>query len=326
MSMPIPYVREAEVVYGVSTWVSPLVRRVVARNPSKFTYHGTGTYLVGRGDVAVIDPGPAMGAHIEAVLAALGPGERISHAVVTHTHSDHSPATAAIQQRTGAPSFGFGPHGEVSPDDPTDVVVFGDPEADSQTDATASSDASTDELREGADTDFSPDVALADGDEVHGRGWTLRALHTPGHTSNHLCFELVEERTLFTGDHVMGWSTTVIGPPDGKLGEYLDSLRLLLARDDLVYRPTHGAEVTDPRGLVAAYIAHRQERSAQIVAALGAGPATIAQLVPSIYVSVVKALWRPAAASMYAHLLQLIEDRVVRSDQPGRRTARFSLV
>jgi len=327
MTSPIPYVREDDVVYGLATRVSPLVRRVVAHNPSKFTYHGTGTYLVGRGDVAIIDPGPAIDAHIDSVLGALEPGEHVTHLVVTHTHSDHSPAAAAIGQRTGAPSFGFGPHGEVAIDDPTDVIVFGDAEADSPSDAArAAIGEPIDEIREGADTEFQPDVMLADGDTLHGLGWTLRAVHTPGHTSNHLCYELVEERTLFTGDHVMGWSTTVIGPPDGNLGQYMASLRLLLDRDDELYRPTHGAAVTDPRALVAAYLAHRDERTAQILAVLAHGPASIAQLVPPIYASVAKTLWRPAAASMYAHLLQLILDGVVRTDQPGRRSATFSLV
>jgi glyoxylase-like metal-dependent hydrolase (beta-lactamase superfamily II) len=322
MAPPIPYVRESEPVHGRAVWVSPLVRRIVARNPSKFTYHGTGTYIVGRGEVAVIDVGPALEAHVAAVMAALEPGERITHLPVTHTHSDHSPAASIMHERTGAPTYGFGPHGPVAADDPTDVIVFGDAEADGKATVTGRS---VNELREGADTDFAPDVVLSDGDQLAGDGWTLRAVYTPGHTSNHLCFALIEERTLFTGDHVMGWSTTVIAPPDGNLAAYLASLRLLLDRDDLLYRPTHGAPITEPHALVRAYLTHREERTEQIVAALADGPATIAALVPLIYESVSKALWRPAAASMYAHILQLIDSGDVIADEPGRCSTRFRL-
>ena len=323
MTDPIPYVREPEPVHGRAVWVSPLVRRIVARNPSKFTYHGTGTYIVGRGEVAVIDVGPALSVHVDAVAAALEPGERITHLPVTHTHSDHSPAASIMHERTGAPTYGFGPHGPVAADDPTDVIVFGDDEADGRT--MLANERPANELREGADTDFVPNVVLAHGDRLMADGWTLRAVHTPGHTSNHLCFELVEERTLFTGDHVMGWSTTVIAPPDGSLAAYLASLRLLLDRDDLLYRPTHGAPITEPHALVRAYLTHRQERTEQIVAALAHGPATIAAMVPVIYASVSKALWRPAAASMYAHLLLLIESGHVVADEAGRCSTRFRL-
>ena len=319
----MPYVFEPAVEVGRSTPVSPLIRRIVAANPSKFTYHGTGTYLVGHGDVAVIDPGPALPAHVEAIVAALEPAERVTHILVTHTHTDHSPATAALQARTGAPSFGFGPHGPVPPDDPADRVVFGDPEADGKSER--ASGAGRDELREGADTAFVPDQRLVDGDVVAGSGWTFAAVHTPGHTSNHLCFALAEERSLFTGDHVMGWSTSVIGPPDGDLLQYLASLRLLLGRSDERYWPTHGAAVTDPKSLVTAYITHREERTQQILEALATGPATIAELVPQIYAEVAKTLWRPAAASMYAHVLALVADGRLAVDGDGiaRRTSRY---
>lgn len=319
----IAYVHEPAPVYGVVEWMSPLVRRVMAPNPSKFTYHGSGTYLIGRGSVAVIDPGPASLPHIEAILRALEPGEVVSHILITHTHSDHSPGARLLQERMPAPTHGFGPHGAVYVEDPTDVIIFGDAEADGKP---AAPNAGGHELREGADTDFIPDVVLADGAIVQGGSWTIQAVHTPGHTSNHLCFDLVEEGTLFTGDHVMGWSTSVIGPPDGSLGQYLASLRVLLARDDQRYRPTHGPAITAPRELVSSYVAHRLERTEQIVAALRHGPATIATLVPIIYSSVSKALWRPAAASMYAHLLQLLDDGRVVATEPGRLTSAFELV
>ncbi len=331
----IPYVRDIDVSPGRVDVLSPRIRRVVAANPSKFTYTGTGTYLVGHGEVCVVDPGPALPAHVDAVLASLEPGERVATIVVTHTHTDHSGAVTALQERTGAPTHGFGPHGPVPPDDPDDRIVFGDPEADaSSRDRSGASEEGADELREGADTTFVPDHRLVDGDVVAGEGWTLQAVHTPGHTSNHLCFALVEERLLFTGDHVMGWSTSVIAPPDGDLRQYLASLDKLLDRDDAVYWPTHGPAITEPAALVRAFRAHRAERSEQILEALGSGPATIAELVPRVYADVAKTLWRPAAASMYAHLLALVSDGVVTADGleaaggtggPPRRTARYAL-
>jgi glyoxylase-like metal-dependent hydrolase (beta-lactamase superfamily II) len=337
MAVAIPYVRDLDVVHGRVDRVSPLVRRVVAANANKFTYKGTGTYLVGRGDVAVLDAGPAVPEHVDAVLAALEPGERITHLFVTHTHSDHSPATALVQARTGAPSHGYGPHGAVPPDDPDDRVVFGDPDADGETEkaehdkarseAIARGEPPPDELREGADVDFTPDVVLRDGDVVRGDGWTMTAVHTPGHTSNHLCFALAEERILFTGDHVMGWSTSVIGPPDGNLGQYLASLDVLLARSsDAVYWPTHGPAITRPHELVRAYRDHRRERTEQLLAALRNGPATLAQLVPVLYTATTpKTLWRAAAASLYAHVLDQVERGAVTCEGEPRRTAVYRL-
>ncbi len=331
MAAPIPFVRDLDIAYGRVDQVSPLIRRVVAENPSKFTYLGTGTYLVGRGDVAVIDPGPLLDAHVDAILAALEPGERVTHLVVTHTHSDHSPATAPLKERTGAPSYGYGPHGAVPDDDPDDRIVFGDPEADgdpksddkkadSETPAAAT-------LREGADTDFAPDVVVRAGDVVAGPGWTLEAVHTPGHTSNHLCYALREEQALFSGDHVMGWSTSVITPPDGDMVAFLASLRLLLERDDASYWPTHGPQITAPKALVRAYLAHRQERTDQVVAALAGGPATVIEIVPTIYADVAKTLWVPAAMSTYAHLVQLVNEGRVRvvGSGPPKRMSRYEL-
>jgi glyoxylase-like metal-dependent hydrolase (beta-lactamase superfamily II) len=301
--------------------VSPLIRRVVAHNPSKFTYLGTGTYIVGRGEVAVVDPGPDMSEHVDAIVDALDPGERVSKIVITHTHSDHSPATPALAERTDAPAWGFGPHGEVPDDDPADRIVFGDEEAD-RSDAPKDGDI----LREAADTSFDPDTRIGHGDVIAGKGWTLEAIHTPGHTSNHLCYALREENAVFTGDHVMGWSTSVIGPPDGQLGAYLDSLRLLLDRDDSVYWPTHGPPVTEPHSLVRAFLAHRGERTEQVLRRLRRGPATIAELVPEMYAEVSKGLWRPAAASTYAHLLMLVDEGRVTSDGPAKRTSVYRLV
>ena len=221
MPSDIPYVRDLTFYYGVVDQVSPLIRRVIARNPSPFTFYGTGTYIVGRGEVAVIDPGPLLHDHVLALEAALA-GERVSHILITHTHSDHSPAAAPLKAATGAPTYGFGPHGS------------GRPEADVR-------------VEEDGDRDFRPDHEIRDGAVLEGPGWRLEAVHTPGHTSNHLCFALAEERALFTGDHVMGWSTSVISPPDGDMQAYLRALRRLLERDDATYWPTHGPPITQPR-------------------------------------------------------------------------------
>jgi glyoxylase-like metal-dependent hydrolase (beta-lactamase superfamily II) len=316
VAVTIPYVRDLEVRYGLVDSVSPLIRRVVANNPNPFTYLGTGTYLIGRGHVAVLDPGPDDPAHVAAVLAALQPGERITHLVVTHTHGDHSPAWRPLQEHTGAPTYGFGPHGPV--DDDAAPIVFGDPEADG--------DASTKEPRQTVDLSFRPDVVVRDADVVQDDGWTLEAVHTPGHASNHLCYLLREEGILCSGDHVMGWSTSVIAPPDGNLGDYLASLDKLLRRpQDRRYLPTHGPEIAEPHALVRAFLAHRRERSAQILDALAAGPATIVELVPRIYADVSKRLWRGAAGSMYAHVIQLhdLGQIEVENGGPLRRTSRI---
>ncbi len=321
MTSPLPLNRNLDVVYGDVVSVSPRIRRVVAKNPSRFTFKGTGTYLVGHGDVAVIDPGPALDEHADAILAALGPGERITHVLVTHTHSDHSPGCRLLRDRgVDAPTFGFGPHGQVPPDDPSDRVIFGDPDADGRDEKPAGQ-----ELREGADTEFRPDITMSSGDVLVGAGWTLRAVHTPGHTSNHLCFALPEEKVLFSGDHVMGWSTSVIGPPDGNLNEYLASLRLLLRRNDQFYWPTHGPRIDDPHTLVQSFINHRNERTAQLLAELSNGPRTLADIVPRLYADVDKKLWPAAAASMYAHALALVETGQIRADAQARRTSSYTL-
>jgi glyoxylase-like metal-dependent hydrolase (beta-lactamase superfamily II) len=318
-----------EARYGEAVAVSPLVRRVMARNPGPFTHLGTATFLVGQGDVAVLDPGPDEEAHIDALLAALEPGERITHLVVTHTHSDHSPASRPLQDRTGALTYGFGPQ-RAMPDLAAlaeDSIVFGDPEADADPTTVPAGDAAdgnaTSPPRSGGDQSFQPEVVLRNGDLIRGDGWTLEAVHTPGHASNHLCYFLREEGTLCTGDHVMGWSTSVISPPDGSLGEYLASLEVLLEREqDRRYLPTHGPPVDEPRTLVRQYLAHRRMRSAQILAALDAGPATIVELVPRLYADTTKKLWRAAAASMYAHLLHLLDlgEVDVQDGLPRRRS------
>jgi glyoxylase-like metal-dependent hydrolase (beta-lactamase superfamily II) len=296
--MAINFRRDYPFAYGVAETLSPLIRRVVARNPSPFTFKGTGTYIVGHGSVAVIDPGPALPDHVDALLAAIT-GETVSHILVTHTHLDHSPAAAALKQATGAPTLGFGPHG-----------------------ATRSEGAGSEE---GADRDFVPDHALRDGDAVAGKGWRLMAMHTPGHTSNHLCFALAEEKVLFSGDHVMGWSTSVIAPPDGDMASYLRSLDKLLTRDDAVYWPTHGPAIDDPQAHVRAFIAHRREREAAILARLAAGDEAMPAIVDAIYVGLDPRLRNAAGRSVLSHLIALIEDGRIACDGPPTVGARFRL-
>jgi glyoxylase-like metal-dependent hydrolase (beta-lactamase superfamily II) len=279
MAAPLPFVRLAAPEYGQIEVLSPLVRRIIAPNPGPFTYTGTGTYIIGRGRVGIIDPGPLDQAHINAIVTRLK-DETITHLLITHTHRDHSPASAPLKAMTGAPTFGFGPHG-----------MGADGEA---------------VVEEGGDMDFRPDHVLRDGDQVHGDGWTLTAVHTPGHTSNHLCFALDQERALFTGDHVMGWSTTVISPPDGDMAAYFSSLERLLDRDDEIYYPTHGAPVLSPKPLVQGLIDHRHQREAQICAVLAQGPMTLAQMVPVIYKDVDARLHPAAARSVTAHLIRMI--------------------
>lgn len=291
---PIPFVPPIEITYGDVTQESPLVRRVVAQNPSKYTYVGTGTYIVGHGEVAVIDPGPVLDSHRDALAAALA-GEQVRAILVTHTHADHSPLAAWLHDETGAPRYGFGPHGEVG--DALDEV-----------------DESGEPLKpeEAIDVDFVPDVALVDGATVEGPGWTFEAVHTPGHTSNHLCFSLAEERTLFTGDHVMGWSTTVIAPPDGDMRAYCASLEKLLRRpSDGIYRPTHGGPITDPDPFVRAYLLHRLEREAQVLAAVRSGLVEIPAIVAVLYADVREELHKAAGRSVYAHLVKLVDDGAV---------------
>src|SRR5215467_1089077 len=257
MAIDIPFRRDFSFEYGRLEPVAPGVRRIVARNPSPFTFRGTGTYVIGSGEVAVIDPGPDLTEHVEALLAGLS-RERITHILITHTHRDHSPAAKALKEATGAPTYGFGPHaggkrGEAA-------------------------------VEEGGDWDFAPDIVVRDGDEIADGAWRFEAVHTPGHTSNHLCFALPDEGVLFSGDHVMGWSTSVIAPPDGDMAAYMASLDKLLARPDAVYWPTHGPAITEPKDHVRAFVAHRLEREAGILQCLHAGPTQIDAIVERLYI------------------------------------------
>lgn len=274
---------------GIAEQCEPLVRRVLAPNPSPYTYTGTQTYIVGAGaDVAVIDPGPNEPDHIEAILAAIGEANVIA-IMCTHTHRDHSPAAAPLAQRTGTPVIGCAP-----------LVLKSDrPRAD-----------------EAFDTTYAPDRVLKDGEAMAGTGWTLRAVHTPGHTSNHLCFALEETGALFTGDHVMGWSTSVVIPPDGDMGDYMASLDRLQRREDNVYYSAHGAPITKPKQLVRGMIGHRRQRENQILRLLKESARPIPDFIPEMYKGLDERLIPAAEMSVEAHLLDL-EKRGLATKESG---------
>jgi glyoxylase-like metal-dependent hydrolase (beta-lactamase superfamily II) len=293
----IPFVRELDFEYGRCDTVSPLIRRVVARNPGPFTYLGTGTYIVGLGDVAVIDPGPDLAEHLDALRAALD-GERVSQILVTHDHADHSPLARALSQATGAPVAGMTRAAAPHIEGPT--VEAGDDEA------------------------FRPDRRITGGEVFSGPGWTLETIGTPGHTGNHLCFALAEENALFSGDHVMGWSTSVVVPPDGNMTDYLASLRTVQARDFATLWPTHGPPVIDPAPFLAAYIDHRLARETQVLDLLAQG-GRIPEMVAILYAAVDKRLHPAAAQSLLAHLIKLVREGRAASDGEPSLTSVYRL-
>jgi len=290
----IPFVSMPAFEYGRAEAVSPLIRRVIAHNPGPFTFTGTGTYIVGDrtagAGVAVIDPGPLDDAHLAALLSAVA-GQRVSHVLVTHTHRDHAPLARPFAAAVGAPIFAARPpvrsiHASATPDEDEDET-------------------------------FCPDVVLTGGEQLDGDGWTLEVLATPGHASNHLALVLAEEDALFSGDHIMGWSTTVVAPPDGDMAAYLASLEAVIARDFSTIWPTHGAPITEPRPFLAAYRAHRLAREAQVLARLAAGDRRIAEMVPVLYAGVEARLWPAASLSVWAHLIALVrQGRVLAEPEP----------
>ena len=292
--MAIPFDRSFDAPFGENLALTPLIRRVLAPNPGPFTFRGTGVYIVGAGrDAAVIDPGPAIPEHVDALKRALA-GRRLTHILVTHTHSDHSPAAAPLKAWSGAKTYAYGPHGSGKAEEGVKV-------------------------EEGGDRDFAPDVRVKDGEAIAGDGFSFECVYTPGHTSNHMCFALREEKALFTGDHVMGWSTTVVTPPDGDMAAYMASLRKLLARDDRVLWPTHGGPVKAPKPFLQAYIDHRLAREAQILVAIADGIETIPDMVARMYADVDKRLHPAAARSVEAHLIQLVgEGRVTKTENRYR--------
>jgi glyoxylase-like metal-dependent hydrolase (beta-lactamase superfamily II) len=287
----IPFVRDITFEYGACDRLSPLIRRVVANNPGPFTFKGTGTYIIGNGNVAVIDPGPDMDDHLEAILAAVE-GETVTHIFVTHNHADHSPLARPLAERTGATIYACAKQGV-----PTESEV---------------------RMEAGDDREFRPDIGLCDGGIFEGGNWTLEAIPTPGHTSNHICYALLQENALFSGDHIMGWSTTVISPPDGDMGDYFESLERIKARDFSTLWPTHGPPITSVEPFVQAYIDHRRGRETQILGALGRGHSRIKAMVTELYKDVDSRLHPAAAHSVMAHVVQMVRDgRLLTDGEPG---------
>jgi len=277
----------AEFPPGIAQPLEPLVTRVLARNASPYTHTGTQSFVVGgTGAVAIIDPGPVDDVHLDALLAVVGDRE-VAAILCTHTHRDHSPAARPLAERTGAPIIGCAP---LTMDDEG-------PRADAA-----------------FDVDYRPDRVLADGDAVSGDGWTLVAVATPGHTSNHLGFALPESGALFSGDHVMGWSTTIVSPPDGDMGDYMASLDKLLGRDDRVYYPAHGDSVDNPRRLVRGMLGHRRQREGQIARAIERGVHDVPAMVAGMYVGLHPRLLGAAQRSVLAHLIDMERRGMVRQE------------
>ncbi|MEX0366053.1 MAG: MBL fold metallo-hydrolase [Ruegeria sp.] len=271
---------------GVPVDLAPGLRRVLAPNPSPMTYRGTNTYLLGTRDLAVIDPGPLSEPHLEAILAALSSGQRISHIVVTHTHLDHSPLAAPLAACTGAP-----------------VLAFGGPEAGRSKVMQQLAAGGLAGGGEGIDSAFRPDIEVGDGDLIEGDDWTLEVIHTPGHLGNHIA--LGWEGACFTADHVMGWASSLVSPPDGDLTDFMAACHRLRARDWRVFHPGHGAPVTDPEGRLDWLIAHRQGREAAILEALADAPATARHLAERVYTDTPAALLPAAERNVFAHLVDL---------------------
>ncbi|MGL4322840.1 MAG: MBL fold metallo-hydrolase [Beijerinckiaceae bacterium] len=284
---------------GALIAVGPGVRRILAPNPGPFTFHGTCTYVVGTGQVAVLDPGPDDPAHLAALRHALR-GETVSHIVITHTHRDHSPGAKVLAQETGA------------------TIVGCDVYRPKQAGIEKGLDASH-------DRDYAPAAIMQDGDILEGQGWQLEAIATPGHAANHLCFALRDTPMLFSGDHVMAWSTTIVAPPDGSMADYMRSLDRLRARAETLYWPGHGGPVREPQRFVRGLAAHRRQRETAILKRLAAGDQTIQQIVPVLYVGVPEHLHGAAGLSVFSHLDDLVTRGVVKSDRQPSLTSIFTL-
>jgi glyoxylase-like metal-dependent hydrolase (beta-lactamase superfamily II) len=302
MSDDIPFDKSFDLAPETVDEVAPGVRRVLADNPSPFTFKGTVSYIVGRGRVAIIDPGPLDEAHIAALLDAVR-GETVTHIFVTHTHRDHSPAVPRIKAATGAVVLAEGPHRAARP-----LHVGEAPRLDASN-----------------DTDFRPDRALRDGEVIAGPGWTIEAVATPGHTANHMAFALKEADLLFSGDHVMAWSTPVVAPPDGAMSDYMASLQKLARRSEPVYLPGHGGAVRDAPRFVAHYIRHRQAREASILHRLTKGEADIPTLVRAIYIGLDPRLVKAAGLSVLAHLEDLVTRGLVVTEGEPSIAGRYRL-
>ena len=298
MADDIPFNRTLDLAPDTPQEVVPGVRRILTNNPSPFTFKGTLTYIVGRGKVAIIDPGPDDPAHIAAVLDAVR-GETVTHIFVTHTHRDHSPAVPAIRAATGAQVLAEGPHRAAR------ALHIGEaPRLDASN-----------------DTDFRPDRPLADGEVVTGDGFEIEAIATPGHTANHMAFALRGKgpgnSLIFSGDHVMGWSTSIVAPPDGAMSDYMNSLAKLSRRNEAIYLPGHGDAIHDAPAFVRHYIRHREGREASILHRLGKGAADIPTIVRAVYIGLDPRLVKAAGLSVLAHLEDLVTRGKVATEGPA---------
>jgi glyoxylase-like metal-dependent hydrolase (beta-lactamase superfamily II) len=302
MTDELAFNRDFKAVPGRAEDVAPGVRRVLAPNASPFTFTGTCSYIVGRGRVAIIDPGPNEPSHIEALLKATR-GETVAQIVLTHTHRDHSAGVPLLKERTGAQTFAEGPHRAARPLNAGEAVP----------------------LDAGGDYDFVPDVRLGDGALIEGPDYSLEAVATPGHTANHLAFALKASPVLFSGDHVMAWSTSIVAPPDGSMRDYLSSLHKLKTRPETHYFPGHGPEEHDAHGLVERYIAHRGAREAAIIRKLERGESGIPALVQAIYIGLDRRLQKAAAMTMLAHLEHLVEQKIVTTGGPPSLSSVYRL-
>jgi glyoxylase-like metal-dependent hydrolase (beta-lactamase superfamily II) len=306
--MSDPFNRDANAVYGKAVRIAPQLRRITAPNASPMTFTGTQTYLAGDKNVVVIDPGPADEGHIQTILSALGPKERIVGILVTHTHIDHSPGAAPLAKATGAPVFAFGEHGTGMSEAMTKLAATGADMGGG----------------EGADRKFRPTMTVKDGDAIKFPGLSFTVLHTPGHLSNHVCFD-AGDGVVFTGDLVMGWATTMVSPPDGDMAAFLASLRKMQSRGDRLYYPGHGEPVRNVAENLDYQISHRKLRDAQIRQVLKDGPATPAELTAKIYTNVDKALHPAAARNVFAHLLGMLSGGLAEVDGALSPRAPFAI-
>ncbi|MBY5703005.1 MBL fold metallo-hydrolase [Rhizobium leguminosarum] len=289
-----------EPAYGRAVPVAPGVERVTVNNPGPFTFFGTNSYIVGASSVAVIDPGPEDEAHYQAMMAALA-GRAVTHIFVSHTHRDHSPLARRLQVATGAVTVGQGPHRPARPLRGGEINPFS----------------------ESSDLSFVPDIAIGDGETISGDGWVLSAVLTPGHTANHAAFALEGRDLLFSGDHVMAWSTSIVAPPDGSMADYMESLDRLIERDDRLLLPGHGGPVTEPATFLPALKAHRLKREQAVLARIRAGDRGIAEMVKAIYRDTDPKLHGAAALSVLAHIEDLLERGMIAADGPPSLAASY---
>jgi glyoxylase-like metal-dependent hydrolase (beta-lactamase superfamily II) len=302
MSDDVPFDKSFDLEPDRVKEVAPRVRAVAANNPGPFTFKGTVSYIIGRGKVAILDPGPDDDVHVAALLDAVR-GETVTHIFVTHTHRDHSPAVPKVKAATGAKVFAQGPHRLARP------LHIGE----------------TRRLDASADMDFRPDVALADGEVVSGDGWAMEALTTPGHTANHMAFAFKDTDLLFSGDHVMGWSTTIVAPPDGAMSDYMASLHKLARRGEQIYLPGHGNPVRNAQAYVQHLIQHRHGREASILHRLAKGAADIPTIVKAVYIGLDPRLTGAAGLSVLAHLEELVARGAVKTDGPASIAGTYRL-